>query len=1074
MRRVRSIIAAICLSFLAAPILLAQSGGILEVGIGVISPDTPANRRFFNDLMTEAAYLYPRLYDDGLVVRVGSAGRRPAYRASIIASAGAVVLNMERTSDSAEADTLSFLGDWTDLTPEYMARQLFFQKMSMSDFSPPDDSTPPILLDRFTLEYISFKDLAYSPTLMPFGATTTPEGNFIIAANMLALEFDENFRMVEVMGKDDIRQNRYSEYYDVVVTPSGVMYSRPGQGMYVNRRAPGQAEAERIITNVQYPKKFVVLSDGSLVIADTTSPRVVRIADRRPQDLDVLAGAFMSPSAMAVSPSGELWLYNSGTGLVEIFTPEGAPISTILPLLPTMDRYTVNHLLPAPDGTFIISTGTALYRFSPGGDIIWKLNGVPGNPTGSYAFAFGMAFNDRTGEILIPMSSMNFVLRLLDVDYLERNDLPPNPNEELAPYSNALLADPYDSDAARSLAVYHEARQAYELAAYYWNQVLIAQPGDGEARNRLDEINIASLRTQAEILRNRVITILENYGPETARQEYQRAIAMYEELLYSRPDDSNIRRDKERLEERFQLEEARPGGERRPLELQNADLPDVFPSLTRYYGERSWGSVRLSNPHEVAAESVELSIYIPGYMDLPTSFSVDGTIAPGGAADVDLFPVFNDRLLSLEEDLTVQARLSVSFTIGGQDQLQDSSHRIILHRKTALSWDDSGKLAAFILPNESNIQNFALSVAGGSEYRNLTPGQFSFDPKLFRAMRIIDALGARGIEYVEDPSSPITQVLGQESAVDTVRFPRTTLYYQSGDCDDTTALTTSLLEAAGIRTAILTSPGHVFAAFDSGEPEENRWLLESDHTELISYDGTLWIPIETTVLSDGFFTAWERASELVRAHRNDGLEFIPVFEARSVYPAMPVPPVDMNIIPPSPAQVGELVNRSVADFTSALYVSRADQLRRQAASLSGRRKVRALNQLGALHAAFAELPAAERALLEAIELDDANVLGYIYLTNLYVEAQRYSEAIELATRGLERRPDSAYLLLSQTFAYYAAGRQEEARANIRLLSSIDAPLADQYRYLAGGQSSTNRAGAERPRLTWPGEDDAER
>jgi hypothetical protein len=125
------------------------------------------------------------------------------------------------------------------------------------------------------------------------------------------------------------------------------------------------------------------------------------------------------------------------------------------------------------------------------------------------------------------------------------------------------------------------------------------------------------------------------------------------------------------------------------------------------------------------------------------------------------------------------------------------------------------------------VQDFALTVSGGSDYRDLTPGQYSFDPRLFRALRIIDALGARGIEYVEDPASPISVVLGQESAVDTVRFPRTTLLYQSGDCDDTTALLTSLLEAAGIRTAILTSPGHVFAAFESGEPRKTAGSLRA-------------------------------------------------------------------------------------------------------------------------------------------------------------------------------------------------------------------------------------------------------
>ena len=83
------------------------------------------------------------------------------------------------------------------------------------------------------------------------------------------------------------------------------------------------------------------------------------------------------------------------------------------------------------------------------------------------------------------------------------------------------------------------------------------------------------------------------------------------------------------------------------------------------------------------------------------------------------------------------------------------------------------------------------------------------------AAALAEALGALPLAYVPDPASPIAEALGRGEAVDTVRFPRSTLAYPGGDCDDTTALLESALEAAGIGTAIVATPGHVLLAFDS-------------------------------------------------------------------------------------------------------------------------------------------------------------------------------------------------------------------------------------------------------------------
>jgi hypothetical protein len=53
----------------------------------------------------------------------------------------------------------------------------------------------------------------------------------------------------------------------------------------------------------------------------------------------------------------------------------------------------------------------------------------------------------------------------------------------------------------------------------------------------------------------------------------------------------------------------------------------------------------------------------------------------------------------------------------------------------------------------------------------------------------------------------------------------------------------------------MTSPGHVFLAFDTGEPRENLWLFAHRNLQALVHGATVWLPVETTLLrlSGGFF-----------------------------------------------------------------------------------------------------------------------------------------------------------------------------------------------------------------------------
>ena len=296
--------------------------------------------------------------------------------------------------------------------------------------------------------------------------------------------------------------------------------------------------------------------------------------------------------------------------------------------------------------------------------------------------------------------------------------------------------------------------------------------------------------------------------------------------------------------------------------------------------------------------------------------------------------------------------------------------------------------------------------------------------------------------------------------MDTVRFPRTTLLIQSGDCDDTSALLGSLLESVGVSTAIMTSPGHVFLAFDTGEPKENLWLFTHRNLEAISHQGTVWLPVETTILEKGFLSAWKTASELVRKHRGK-IEFLPVGEQRNLYPALPLPATDLSIFEPPDQEIGVLFSQSIAAIEDTLYRDSLNLLQDKLQGEGGTRAVRLRNQIGVLHARFGKDGEAEAELSRCLSEDPDYVAPYLNLANLKMVQGELEEAAEVARAGLQRNPDSA--LLNVFLALYHSRKGEPDRASVYLdkVRGSSPELARRYSYLADGSSAQGRAGASR-------------
>ncbi|HKJ86617.1 MAG TPA: tetratricopeptide repeat protein, partial [Spirochaetia bacterium] len=332
------------------------------------------------------------------------------------------------------------------------------------------------------------------------------------------------------------------------------------------------------------------------------------------------------------------------------------------------------------------------------------------------------------------------------------------------------------------------------------------------------------------------------------------------------------------------------------------------------------------------------------------------------------------------------------------------------------------------------------------------------------AMQIYHGLAALDILYQEDPTSPFTQVQENEFMVDSISLPRTTLTRATGDCDDLTVLYASLLETLGIETGFMTTPGHIYVAFNTRVSSRDYQMLHPEREMFLDVDGEAWIPVEVTLIGREDFTrAWRTGMELWRraGSEPDTRGFYLTAEAQSAYRPVGLREQDLGL------QYGdESVIRSafVAD-RDRLVSTIITPLRERAEE---DRTVRAYNNYGIAAATLGLYGEAARAFRDA-SLRDRDLLSprinlgsVSYLRGDYQSAlDAYSEAERiLRARGRDTRSSSlAKVLINISQTHYAMKNYEQAEIYYAQASEEGPEVVEDYSHLANvaSEQATGRA-----------------
>lgn len=470
-----------------------------------------------------------------------------------------------------------------------------------------------------------------------------------------------------------------------------------------------------------------------------------------------------------------------------------------------------------------------------------------------------------------------------------------------------------------------------------------------------------------------------------------------------------------------------------PLELEVLKLRPIFSNTYKLYEENGVGAVKLTNNTNKVIEGVTFSFQLKNFMDFATESKLD-KLLPGQSAEIKLKAVFNNNILSLTEDSSVQAMLEASYFDNGERKSYSKNLTVSVYEKHKLLWDERERYAAFITPKDPPLMSFVRSVA--TQYTD-TKDETQLAAALF------NALGVYGLTYLPDPTNPYQTTSGKTNIVDYIQFPRETLERKSGDCDDLVAFYTSALESMGIATRVIEVPGHMFMMFSTGVAAEEDGYTMNDM--YVIYDDKLWIPVETTVVGSPFVKAWELGAANYYKWKDRGLTQLNIQHAWETYK-----PASLAESKWKPNEVSkESIDKKFPDEVASILKMTAQPKTRHYRQLIEKNPADAdaHQQIGIILAKLGDTQEAMKYFDKAISLMPNNAAALNNRGNLFMIDEKYAEAKKAYLDAVQSSPDDPYIWINLAKAHKALKEHKEASNAFMQAQKLDAGIKKKYKAL---------------------------
>jgi tetratricopeptide (TPR) repeat protein/sugar lactone lactonase YvrE len=473
---------------------------------------------------------------------------------------------------------------------------------------------------------------------------------------------------------------------------------------------------------------------------------------------------------------------------------------------------------------------------------------------------------------------------------------------------------------------------------------------------------------------------------------------------------------------------------RPPLDIEVIKLENVFSNSYKLYERDGIGMIRVTNNTDKKMEKIRVSFLLKNFMDFSTENKI-AKLMPQESVELPLKAVFNNSILTMTEDSAVQALIEASYFDGGQKMTYSHNATVNIYDKHRLSWDERGRFAAFVTPKDPPVLNLARSIV--AEYNDTKD-------EIRLASAFFNGLGLYGLTYIQDPSNPYQLSSGNAQTVDYIQFPRETLERKSGDCDDLVATYSSGLESMGITTRVLEVPGHMLMMFDTRIPADaDGYTMNNLY---VIYEGTLWVPVETTLIGSAFVKAWEKGSETYYKFKDKGLTVLDVHSAWETFKPASLPDSDWKA---SGLNRAAIEKKFSGDSLSVLKISSQTKTRRYLDIIKDKpNDVEAHLQVGIILSKIGDRKEAMKYFDKVLSLDVKNAAAHNNRGNLLMIDDKYQDAVKAYESAAKLSPKDAQILVNLARAYKRLGDTKNAKATFIKARKVDPGVQEQYRALA--------------------------
>jgi tetratricopeptide (TPR) repeat protein len=477
------------------------------------------------------------------------------------------------------------------------------------------------------------------------------------------------------------------------------------------------------------------------------------------------------------------------------------------------------------------------------------------------------------------------------------------------------------------------------------------------------------------------------------------------------------------------------------VELRDMDLITLFPVLYKYYDNHPIGTVRVKNFESKTAEDITVEFYMERYMDNPMEAGKSFTLKAGEETIIELYGLFTQDMMEITEGTKASARVNITYTMGGKNKSDKYNPVLEVNNRNALTWDDDQKIASFITAKDPDVLEFSKKITNWmQEFENP-----AVDENLQKGIVLFEALKSYGIRYEIDPATPFASLSEQTEMVDFIQFPKQTLKYTTGDCDDLTALYTSMLESVGVETAIITIPGHIYMAFGLKTLAIDARNNFSRPDEYIFREDKVWVPVEITMFQESFEDAWlEGAKEWRENLSKDQAMFYSTYSSWQQYQAVGFKDNSGGIETPRRSDVtGEFV-KSMSRYVQQEIFPQESVIRDRMAKSN--KKYIYQNKLAVLYARYGLYDDALET-FEDINKSRVYLPALLNTGNIYFLQKDYETALDWYDRVLEKNASNKKALLGSARCNHELENYGTVRKAYQKLKSVDSALAQRFAYL---------------------------